>query len=72
MRKTNHNKKMKASLTVEAAVLIPLALLTITGGIKIGYNLFHEAKSNAVVHEELMELDPVEIVRNNTLLEKLK
>lgn len=66
-----NEKKIKASLTVEAAILVPLALFTIVGGINIGYDLFQEAKLNTEIQEELTELDPIKIVRNNTLIDKI-
>ncbi len=84
MRKINHKKfdhkkfnkklnerKIKASLTVEASILVPLALFTIVGGINIGYDLFQEAKLSVEIQEELTELDPIKIVRNNTLIDKI-
>lgn len=70
MRKIN-DKKIKASLTVEAAIWIPLALFMIVGGINIGYALFQESRLSVEIQEELTELDPIKIVRNNTLIDKM-
>ena len=53
--------KMKASLTVEASVLIPFTLFIIVGGINLGYDLFQQ---------ELAELNPVGIVRKNTMIQE--
>lgn len=64
--------KRKASLTVEASILIPITLIIIVGGINLGFDLFQEARTNIKIHEELEELDPVEIVRRNSLFEKYK
>lgn len=66
------NGKKKAGLTVEASIWIPFALLMILGGINIGYELFQQAKVNAQIHEELVRLDPVGIVRKQTLMEQFK
>ena len=60
--------RMKASLTVEAAIIIPFIFFTVTGGIQIGYRLFQEAKDAAEVREQLEQFNPVEIVRKNTLI----
>lgn len=71
-KKETKSKKIRASLTVEASILIPLALFMIVGGINIGFDLFQQARSASEIHEELEELDPVEIVRKNTLVQNLK
>lgn len=63
--------QVRASLTVEAAVIVPVILFTVTGGINIGYDMFQQAKTTAEIHEELEKLDPVEIVRRNTLIQNL-
>lgn len=63
---------LKASLTVESSILIPLALFMAVGGINIGYDLFQQAKSTTEIHKELIELNPVEIVRKNTIIQELK
>lgn len=63
-------KKMKASLTVEASVLIPFTLFIIVGGINLGYDLFRQAQSASEIDQELVELDPVEIVRKNTMIQE--
>lgn len=60
---------VRASLTVEASILIPFILFAVAGGIKIGYSMFQEAKTVTEIHEELIQLDPVGIVRRNTLLQ---
>lgn len=65
-------RKMRASLTVEASILIPLALFMIVGGINIGFDLFGQAKNASEIQEELEELDPIDIVRKNTLIQELK
>lgn len=61
------NCQAKASFTVEAAVIVPLILFTIAGGIDLGYKMFQEAKTAIVIEEELANLNPVEIVRNLTM-----
>lgn len=60
---------VKASLTVEASILIPFLLFVVAGGIKIGYHMFEEAKTVTKISKELDSLDPVDIVRTNTLIE---
>ena len=65
-------RQLKAVLTVEAAVIVPVILFTITGGINIGYQMFSEAKTSAEIHEELDNLDPVEIVRKYTLIQDIR
>ncbi len=70
-RKLMERRQVKASFTVEAAVIVPVILFTIIGGINIGYDMFKQAKSTAEIHEELNKLDPVEIVRRNTLIQSL-
>ncbi len=64
--------KMKAALTVEASIWIPFAFFMILGGINIGYDLFQQAGINAEIHEELIRLDPVKIVRKQTVMEQFK
>lgn len=64
--------RLKASLTVEASILIPFILFTIAGGIQLGYKMFQEAKEATEIQEELVKLDPVEIVRRNTWIQGLK
>ncbi len=73
LEKTGLEKgKLRASLTVEASVLLPVALFIIVGGINLGYDLFQQAKDSAVIEEELEQLNPVEIVRKNTMIQELK
>lgn len=73
LEKTGLEKgKLRASLTVEASVLLPVALFIIVGGINLGYDLFQQAKDSAAVEEELEQLNPVEIVRKNTMIQELK
>ncbi len=73
LEKTGLEKeKLRASLTVEASVLLPVALFIIVGGINLGYDLFQQAKDSAAVQEELEQLNPVEIVRKNTMIQELK
>ena len=62
--------KMKASLTVEASVLIPFTLFIIVGGINLGYDLFRQARSASEIHQELDELNQVGIVRKNTMIQE--
>lgn len=64
--------KRKASFTVEASILIPITLFIIVGGINLGFDLFQEARTNIEIHEDLIKLDPVEIVRRNSLFENYK
>lgn len=71
-RKRKETGKMRASLTVEASFLIPLALFMIVGGINIGFDLFQQARNASEIQEELEELDPIEIVRKHTLFGELK
>lgn len=70
--KETENRKMRASLTVEASILIPLALFMIVGGINIGFDLFQQNRNASEIQEELKELDPIKIVRRNTLVQELK
>ena len=74
MKNDNEKKRaeMRASLTIEASILIPLALFMIVGGINIGFDLFQQARSVSEIQEELVKLDPIEIVRKNTLVQELK
>ncbi len=73
LEKTGLEKgKLRASLTVEASVLLPVALFIIVGGINLGYDLFQQAKDSAAIEEELEQLNPVEIVRKNTMIQELK
>lgn len=69
IRKVRKRKQMRASFTVEAAFIIPITLFTILGGINIGYDMFKQARESSEIREELKELDPVEIVRKNTLIQ---
>lgn len=71
-RKETGSRKMRASLTVEASILIPLALFMIVGGINIGFDLFQQTRNASEIQEELEELDPIKIVRRNTLVQELK
>lgn len=71
MRNKNRITKkgyIKGSFTVEASFLVPIILFTIIGGINIGYDMFQEAKSSSQIQKELKELDPVKIVRKNTMM----
>ncbi len=70
----NYNKtnpKIKASFTIEASFIVPIALFTIVGGINIGYDIFAQAKTAAVIQEDIQKLDPVGIVRKNTMIGEL-
>lgn len=67
----NTEYQVKASFTVEAAVIVPVILFTIAGGIKTGYSLFQEAKAAVTVEEELKKLDPVDIVRKKTMIQEM-
>ena len=60
--------KLKASLTIEAAIIVPIILFTIVGGINIGFEMFQQAKETVEIREELKELNPVKIVRKNSYL----
>ncbi len=71
-KKTSTKRKVKASLTIEASILIPIALFTILGGIHIGYDLFQQARNTSEIHIELEKLDPVDIVRKKTFIQQLK
>lgn len=71
-RKETGSRKMRASLTVEASILIPLALFMIVGGINIGFDLFQQTRNASEIQEELEELDPIKIVRRNMLVQELK
>lgn len=71
-RKETDSRKMRASLTVEASILIPLALFMIVGGMNIGFDLFQQTRNASEIQEELKELDPIKIVRRNTLVQELK
>lgn len=66
------NGQVKASLTVEASILIPFILFMITGGIRIGFGMFKEAREAIEIREELVKLDPLEIVRRNTWMKGVK
>lgn len=66
--KEKKSVQVQASFTIEAAFIVPLAIFTMVGGIQIGYDLFQQAKQASVISEELNELDPVHMVRKNTLL----
>ncbi len=59
---------VNASYTVEAAVIVPIILFTIAGGIHISFQLFDETKQATVIQEEVIELNPVKIIRNLTFL----
>ena len=62
--------RIKASFTVEAAVIVPLILFTIAGVIDTGYGMFQEAKAAVEIEEELTKLDQVDIVRNMTFIQQ--
>lgn len=62
---------IKASFTVEAAFIVPIILFTIAAGINIGYTMFQEAKASTEIQEEIQELNPVKIVRKNTLMQEV-
>lgn len=61
-------KYVNASYTVEAAVIVPIILFTIAGGIHISFHLFDESKKATAIQEEITELNPVKIIRNLTFL----
>ena len=63
------NKKVKASITVEAAFIIPMTLFLIVGGINIGYDMFQQARDASKIQEEIQKLDPVKIVRKCTFIQ---
>lgn len=63
---------MRASLTVEASILIPLTLFMIVGGINIGFDLFQQTRNASEIQKELEELDPIKILRRNMLVQELK
>lgn len=72
LTKIDESGKRRASLTVEASILIPFALFVIVGGINIGYDLFQQAKNASQIQEELEKLNPVEIVQKNMLMHGIK
>ena len=63
---------VKGSYTIEAALMVPFILFTISGGIHLGYQLHQETRQAAVVREEIQKLDVVKLVRRNLLLEEIK
>lgn len=71
-RKETGSRKMRASLTVEASILIPLTLFMIVGGINIGFDLFQQTRNASEIQKELEELDPIKILRRNMLVQELK
>lgn len=71
-KKKSRVNTVKAVFTVEAAVIVPVILFTILGGFNLGYDMLGQAKADAEIHEELNKLDPVKIVRRNTLIQSMK
>lgn len=71
-RKETGSRKMRASLTVETSILIPLTLFMIVGGINIGFDLFQQTRNASEIQKELEELDPIKILRRNMLVQELK
>lgn len=61
---------MKASFTVEAAIIVPMIIFTIAGGIQVGYDMFEDAKKCTKIEEGLVKLDAVNIVRNKTIVQE--
>lgn len=64
-------KSFKASYTVEASLIMPIALFTIFQGMKMGITLCEEVRESSVYSEELEELRGVEIFRTTNGLEEL-
>lgn len=61
---------VKGSYTVEAALMVPFILFTISGGIHLGFQLHQEVRDTAVIRDEIEHLDVVKIVRRNQLLQE--
>lgn len=61
----------KASYTLEAAMLMPLILLSIFQGMKTGIDLCSEVQRTSVYSKELEELNGVEIFLKKASLEDL-
>lgn len=62
------NIELKASFTIEASIIVPIILFTLAGGIHIGFDMFQQSKEIVKIHEELTELNPVKIVRQNSII----
>lgn len=71
MGRLKNQRWIKASFTVEAAFIVPIILFTIVGGINIGYTMFQEAEASTEIQEEIKDLNPVKIVRKNTLIQEV-
>lgn len=69
IKSKDRQKYVNASYTLEAAVIVPIILFTIASGIHISFHLFDVAKKATAIQEEIVELDPVKIIRNLTLLD---
>lgn len=70
-RKVLEGGKVRASFTVEAAVLIPMILFLIAGSIQISYDMFGQSRVATKIHEEYIKLNPVRILRRNTVINGL-
>ena len=66
-----HEKKAKASYTVEAALIFPLLLFILLGGVKIGVELHGTVKQEAQEYENVREIDAVEEIKHIKQLEIL-
>ncbi len=65
MRRFVKTARLKASFTIEAAIIVSLIIFTIVAGFNIGFDLFNQSKTIIEIHEEIKELNPVKIVRRN-------
>ena len=70
-RKRQKRGWIKANFTVEAAIIVPVILFTIAGGIELGYGMFQDAKIAVEIDQQLKDLDPADIVRRLTVMQEL-
>ena len=63
--------KVKASYTVEAAIIISLALFLILFAIQLGVELHTEVKDAAVRYEKVQQFDAVDEVKAIKRLKKV-
>ena len=65
-----HDKRLQASYTIEAAILMPVFLFAIMQGLLFGIDFYEEVRASAESREWLDEICPTEWIWKRELIEK--
>lgn len=56
-------RKLKASYTIEAALIMPLVFTTLLIAVKLGVSMHEQVKEKAIAYNHVIEINPVKEIR---------